>query len=132
MNRRSDPRIEPTGQKRPIAEALHVEWSFSVEHLSFDIRPELGSEIAYQAEPEPDGPLDQSESYRIQPVRIPQIGKECRAVRAADAPRGQGLAARVGAREHRSPECMPGPAPESLAERAIITRILVKRGVQTK
>src|SRR5438046_7793794 len=125
MNRRSDPRIEPTGQKRPIAEALHVEWSFSPEHLSFDIRPELRPEIAYQAEPEPDGSLDQSEPYRIQAIRIPKIGKECRAVGAADAPRGHCLGARVGAREDRSAECMPCSAPESPAERSRITRSLV-------
>ena len=114
-----------------MRDELRVERSFT-EHLSFDVRPELRPQIADQTEPEPDGALNKSESRRIQPIRIPQIGQECRPIGTTDAPRRQRLAARVGAREDGSPECVSGPPPEPRSERSIVTRILMKRRIQTE
>src|SRR5437667_495166 len=103
---RWDTRIEPTGQEPPPANEPYVESSFFVEYLSLEIRPELRCQIADQAEPERHRTLGKSEAHRIDPVRIPLVREERGAIRAADTPRGQRLAAAIGAREQGSTERM--------------------------
>ncbi len=58
-----------------LVDQLYVEPSFSPQDFSFDIRPELRSQIADQIEPECYRTLDQPEPRRIEAVRVPHVGK---------------------------------------------------------
>src|ERR1017187_306967 len=140
MKRRFELRIRPTAPMRrriAVSRAGSIccaeSWShFPPEHFAFDIRPELGSQIAGQIEPECHRTMDESLARRIETVRIPHVGKKGCAVVAAETPGGQCLAACVGSREDGSPNRMRRPAPESRAARSIVTRVLVQRGIQAE
>src|SRR5207237_9231605 len=106
--------------------------SIPTKRLFLDIRPKLFSQIADKIEPECHGTLDKPQARCIEPVRVPHVREKGCAVSASDAPCGQRFTAAIGAREHRSTQRTSRPAPETLAARSKVSRVLMQRRVQTE
>src|ERR1035441_235979 len=117
---------------RPMADELCVQSSWSVQHLSLDIRPKLFSQIAHQIESERYRALDKPEAGIVEPVRVPQVGEKGGTVGTANSPGGQRFAAFIGVREHGLAQGMSRPAKEPAATRPIVSRVLMQRRIQTE
>ena len=113
-----------------LAQISWQSW-FALQYLPFEIRPELGTEIGGEIEPEPEGSLCDTQAHGIQPVRIPLVRKKGGAVAL---PSRQVAVSRrpVRARQYCAAERVAGSAPESRAARSIIPRVLVQRRIQTE
>src|ERR1035437_4303921 len=105
---------------------------FSVQQLPFEIRPELGCQVADEIEPELKRALGESEAYRVEPARIPRVRNVSRTVSAADAPNGQRLSSFVRMGQNGAAERMSGATPESAALGPEIAGILVQGCIQAK
>src|ERR1017187_9371477 len=98
----------------------------AAQYLPFEIRPELGTEVPGQIEPELERTLRESEGHRVEPARIPLVRKIGRSVGAAEAPNGQRLSSPVRTRENGAAERMSRAAPEPAAGGTEIAGILVQ------
>src|ERR1019366_2044475 len=115
-----------------MADELCVQSSWSVQHLSLDIRPKLFSQIAHQIQSESYRTLDEPETGIIEPVRVPEVGEKGGTVGAANSPGGQRFAAPIGVREQGLTQRMSRPPPKPGTARSIVSRVLMQRRVQTE
>src|SRR2546421_5943051 len=99
-----------TIQRPEVSPAALVSWlayRAPAQYFSADIGPEFRSQIADQVETEPHTALEESEPRGVEAIRVPDVRKKSRAIGATDAPGGECLATRIGAREDSPAERMP-------------------------